>query len=55
MANNEDWSNDPAWLYENKPKKFQKYMAYYKEHFCGGQEEQEKAKDSDSSDERPMR
>ena len=54
-ANNEDWSNDPAWLYENKPKKFQKYMAYYKEHFCGGQEEQEKAKDSDSSDERPMR
>ena len=21
-ANNDDWSNDPAWLYENKPKKF---------------------------------
>lgn len=21
-ANNEDWNNDPVWLYENKPKKF---------------------------------
>jgi len=21
-ANTDDWSNDPAWLYENKPKKF---------------------------------
>lgn len=21
-ANNDDWSHDPAWLFENKPKKF---------------------------------
>jgi hypothetical protein len=21
-ANTDEWSNDPAWLYENKPKKF---------------------------------
>jgi hypothetical protein len=21
-ANTEEWSHDPAWLYENKPKKF---------------------------------
>lgn len=27
----ENWSHDPAWLYENKPKKFQKYVAYYAE------------------------
>ena len=29
-ADNENWSHDPAWLYENKPAKFQKYLAYYK-------------------------
>ena len=34
-ANNDDWSNDPAWLYENKPKKFQKYLTYYQENFHG--------------------
>ena len=34
-ANTDDWSNDPAWLFENKPKKFQKYLNYYKENFCG--------------------
>jgi hypothetical protein len=34
-ANNEDWNNDPAWLYENKPKKFQKYLQYYTENFGG--------------------
>ena len=28
-ANTEEWANDPAWLYENKPKKFQKYLKYY--------------------------
>jgi len=55
-ANSEDWSNDPAWLYENKPKKFQKYIAYYKENFCGGEAESKDAgNNSDSSDEAPMR
>jgi hypothetical protein len=34
-ANNEDWSNDPAWLFENKPKKFEKYVQYYNEKFGG--------------------
>jgi len=34
-ANNEDWSNDPAWLFENKPKKFEKYVKYYQEKFGG--------------------
>ena len=33
-ANNEDWSHDPAWLFENKPKKFQKYLQYYTENFA---------------------
>jgi hypothetical protein len=51
-ANNDDWSNDPAWLFENKPKKFQKYLEYYKQNFCGGvAAEPAKGKDSDSSDE----
>lgn len=30
-ADNDNWSNDPAWLYENKPKKFEKFVEYYKE------------------------
>ena len=30
-ANHDDWSHDPAWLYENKPKKFAKYITWYKE------------------------
>lgn len=30
-ANNDEWSNDPAWLFENKLSKFQKYIEYYKE------------------------
>lgn len=30
-ADNDNWSNDPAWLYENKPKKFQKFVEYYNE------------------------
>jgi hypothetical protein len=34
-ANNEDWNNDPAWLFENKPKKFAKYIQYYKDNFGG--------------------
>jgi len=25
-ADNDNWSHDPAWLYENKPKKFEKYV-----------------------------
>jgi len=25
----ENWSHDPAWLYENKPKKFEKFVEYY--------------------------
>lgn len=32
-ANNDDWSHDPAWLFENKPKKFQKYLQYFAENF----------------------
>ena len=27
----DNWSHDPAWLFENKPNKFQKYMQYYRE------------------------
>ena len=57
-ANNEDWSNDPAWLFENKPKKFEKYVKYYQEKF-GGSVKTEKisyknkqSSDSDS-DEKP--
>jgi hypothetical protein len=54
-ANNEDWSNDPAWLFENKPKKFEKYCKYYQEKF-GGTMKQEKVNyknraDSSDSDE----
>ena len=25
----ENWSHDPCWLYENKPKKFEKFLEYY--------------------------
>ena len=53
-ANNDDWSHDPAWLWENKPKKFEKYVAYYKEHFLAGGDAEEKInatkKAEDSSD-----
>lgn len=52
-ANTDDWNNDPAWLFENKPKKFQKYLNYYQESF-GGKPAPEKVsyknKRSDSSD-----
>ena len=49
-ANTDDWANDPAWLYENKPKKFAKYVQYYTENFCNGAKDvSEKKKDSDSS------
>jgi hypothetical protein len=51
-ANTDEWANDPAWLYENKPKKFQKYVKYYTENFCGGgdkDEDSDKKKGSDSS------
>jgi hypothetical protein len=34
----EDWNNDPAWLYENKPKKFAKYVKYYMD-LAGGMAE----------------
>tara|TARA_B110000285_G_scaffold137814_1_gene154360 strand:+ start:461 stop:895 length:435 start_codon:yes stop_codon:yes gene_type:complete len=27
----DDWNNDPAWLFENKQKKFAKYVKYYQE------------------------
>ena len=27
----ENWGNDPAWLFENKQKKFQKFVQYYAE------------------------
>ena len=27
----DDWNNDPAWLYENKQKKFAKFVKYYQE------------------------
>ena len=53
-ANNEDWSNDPAWLFENKPKKFEKYVKYYNEKFGGPKEKvsyKNKPSDSDDSDE----
>ena len=53
-ANNEDWSNDPAWLFENKPKKFEKYVKYYNEKFGGPKEKvsyKNKQSDSDDSDE----
>jgi hypothetical protein len=42
-ADNDNWSNDPAWLYENKPKKFEKFVEYYKEH-NGIEDEKPKAK-----------
>ena len=34
--NVDDWNNDPAWLYENKPKKFAKFVKYYAEK-CGAE------------------
>lgn len=54
-ANTDDWSNDPAWLYENKPKKFQKYLQYYKDvilpQMAGGAPGSfKKGKKEDSSD-----
>lgn len=27
----ENWSHDPAYLYEQKPKKFEKFVKYYAE------------------------
>ena len=59
-ANNDDWSHDPAWLFENKPKKFQKYVAYYQENFSGQKTKKASYKknqdaDSDSSDEAPAK
>jgi len=30
-ADSDNWSNHPAWLYENKPAKFEKYVKYYVE------------------------
>lgn len=57
-ANNDDWSHDPAWLYENKPKKYQKYLQYYKDNFINQQDAEpvsykknpSKRRDLDSSD-----
>lgn len=50
----DDWNNDPAWLYENKPKKFAKYVKYYTEQIGGTVEEAPATKASkgwnDSSD-----
>ena len=31
----DDWSHDPAWLYENKQKKFAKFVNWYKENTAG--------------------
>lgn len=55
-ANTDDWSHDPAWLYENKPKKFQKYLQYYKDNFDANSNatfsgNPEKKKNDDDSDE----
>ena len=54
-ANNEDWNNDPAWLWENKPKKFEKYVKYYKELLGAEAQDEPKAaakkKAEESSDE----
>ena len=53
-ANTEEWSNDPAWLFENKPKKFQKYVKYFQENFLGGKSaaiiQKPNKKDQESSD-----
>lgn len=51
-ANTDEWANDPAWLFENKPKKFQKYVKYWQENFNSGKsnEKVEKKKKEDSSD-----
>lgn len=51
-ANNDDWSNDPATLFETNKKKFNKYVKYYQEHFIngGGAKEDTKLDDSDDSD-----
>ena len=45
----DNWSNDPAWLYENKPKKFQKFVEYYSEQ--NGIQVDKKAKVSDQDEE----
>jgi len=55
----EDWNNDPAWLYENKPKKFAKYVKYYTEKMGGEAEavpekKVKKVKDDSSDDEMEM-
>lgn len=48
----DDWNNDPAWLYENKPKKFAKYVKFYIEQIGGAVQEQAAAvSKDDSSDE----
>lgn len=57
----EDWNNDPAWLFENKPKKFAKYIKYYQEK-CGEQADEnvkpakkaKKIKDDSSDDDMEM-
>lgn len=54
----DDWSHDPAWLYENKPKKFAKYISWYKENCDGGVSVnaaafEKKGKKGDSSDDEP--
>lgn len=52
-ANTDEWANDPAWLYENKPKKFAKYVKYWQENFNKGKSgaKESKKKDSSSDDE----
>ena len=37
-ANNDEWSNDPAWLFENKISKFLKYLEYYKDKYSSSKE-----------------
>ena len=37
-ANTDEWANDPAWLYENKPNKFKKYVQWYKDNYCGAKQ-----------------
>ena len=52
-ANTDEWANDPAWLYENKPKKFAKYVKYWQENFNKGKSagaKEKKKRDSSSED-----
>ena len=55
-ADTDNWANDPAWLYENKPKKFMKFVKYYQETCSGGAPEEsmkdnkKKVQDSDSDE-----